>query len=269
MFASFPNWYATMFSGFYIALFLLLVALIIRGISIEFREKSSSDMGKKVYNIGIGLGNFLVPLLLVVAIACLVRGVPIDKSMEFTGNLLSLFSPFTLLAGITGIAFFLYHGAVILEVKVKGEIDKVKEVANIAGIAAIAGLILTLITAFFETNIFTKPVSAIFALLSVLVLVISYLMSRKQIRIWNIVLNACYVITTIIAVFSAMFPNVMVSSTKKAYDLTIYNASSSHYTLSVISVITVTLLPIVIGYTIWTYYVFSKKSTGNGQDIEY
>lgn len=269
MFASFPNWYATMFSGFYIALFLLLVALIIRGISIEFRERATTDFGKNVYDIGIALGNFLVPLLLVVAIACLLRGVPIDKSMEYTGSLLSLFSPFTLLAGVSGIAFFLYHGAIILEVKERNEISGVKEVISVTGIVAVIGFVLTLITGFLETDLFAKPISAIFAILSLLLLIVSYILTKKQLSLLNIALNAIFVIVTIIAVFSAMFPNVMVSSTKEAYNLTIYNASSSPYTLSVISVITITLLPIVIGYTIWTYYIFSKKTKGNGEKVGY
>lgn len=269
MFAAFPNWYATMFSGFYIALFLLLVALIIRGISIEFREKAATDFGKKIYNIGIALGNFLVPLLLVVAIACLLRGVPIDKSMEYTGTLWSLFSPFTLLAGVTGIAFFLYHGAIILKVKEGKEIKGVEQVISMTGLICTIGLVLTLLTGFFETDLFAKPISAIFAILSLVLLLVSYVFSKKKISLVNIALNAVFVIITIIAVFSAMFPNVMISNTKEAYNLTIYNASSSPYTLSVISVITITLLPIVIGYTIWTYYVFSKKTKGNGEKVGY
>lgn len=269
MFASFPNWYATMFSGFYIALFLLLVALIVRGISIEFRERATTDFGRNAYNIGIALGNFLVPLLLVVAIACLLRGVPIDKSMEYTGSLLSLFSPFTLLAAVTGIAFFLYHGAIILEVKEREEIKGVKEVISISGIIALVGLVLTLITGWIETDLFAKPGSAIFAILSLLLLIASYIFTKKEISVWHIVMNAVFVVFSIIAVFSAMFPNVMISSTKEAYNLTIYNASSSNYTLVVISIITTTLLPIVIGYTIWTYYIFSKKTKGNGEKTGY
>ncbi len=266
MFAAFPGWYATMFSGFYPALFLLLAALIIRGISIEFREKTSSASEKKAYNIGIFIGNLLTPLLLVVAIACLLRGVPIDQSMEFTGNLFSLFSPFTLLAGLTAIAFFIYHGAVILNLKLPGELKNVKVIAQKSGIAAILLLFATMVAAFFETAIFTKPISAVISCIAIALLVLSCLLFSKKAGRILVVLNALFIVTTLITVFSAMFPNVMVSSTNPDFNLTVYNVASGQYTLSVISIVTLTLLPIVIGYTCWTYYVFAKKIE---EDTEY
>ena len=266
MFASFPGWYATMFSGFYPELFLLLIVLIVRGISIEFREKAMTERGKWWFNFGIFAGNLIAPLLLSVAIACLLRGVPINEEMEFTGTLFSLFSPFTLCAGVTALCFFLYHGSVILELKVPNEFDKLKGIINKAGLGTIVLLILTMITSFFETDTFNKPLSMVFAFLTLALILISYMISRKKTSRILLVLNAACVVATIITVFSAMFPNVMVSSTREEYNLTIYNVSSSPYTLSVISVITLTLLPIVIGYTIWTYWIFSKKVK---EEIEY
>jgi len=269
MFASFPGWYATMFSGFYPAMFLLLVALILRGISIEFRGKVITEKGKKWLNAGIFAGNLLTPLLVTVAIACLLRGVPIDETKEYTGNLFSLFSPFTLLVGATAINYFLYHGAVILDLKLPNEFGKLKDIINKSGISTILLLALTMIVSVFETDIFSKPVSTVFAIITMVLLLLSYFSSRKKRGKIALLLNAAFVASVIITVFSAMFPRVMVSSTSDEYSLTIYNVSSGQYTLSVISVITLTLLPIVIGYTVWSYWVFSKKSKEEIEETEY
>jgi len=266
MFAAFPGWYATMFSGFYPALFLLLFALIVRGISIEFRGKTTSANSKKAYNIGIGFGNFLAPLLLVVAIACLLRGVPIDESQEYTGTLFSLFSPFTLFAGITGIAYFIYHGAVVLCLKLSDEIKETREIGKKAGLITIILLLVTTVFSALETDIFKKPVSIVAAIVMLILIILSYLSFLKKVGKITVILNALFTVSVIVTVFSAMFPRVMVSDTSDEYSLTIYNIASGNYTLTVISVVTLTLLPIVIGYTLWTHYIFSKKLN---EDIEY
>ena len=266
MFAAFPGWYATMFSGFYPVLFLLLIVLMIRGISIEFREKAISDFGKKAYNYGIMIGNLATPLLLTVALACLLRGVPIDKNFEFTGSLLSLFSPFTLFAAVTAIAYFIYHGAIILELKLPGELPKTKTIITRSGFLTILLLFISFFFAALETDVFTRPVSVVFAIATVVVFLLSFVMSQKKPGWMCVVLNAMFTVLVLITNFSAMFPRVMVSSTADANSLTIYNVSSEQYTLSVISIVTLTLLPIVIGYTIWTYYVFAKKIE---EEIEY
>ena len=266
MFAAFPGWYATMFSGFYLALFLLLLALIIRGISIEFRGKATTAKEKKLYDLGLGIANLLIPLLLAVAIACLLRGVPIDENMEFTGSLLSLFSPFTLLAGITAVSFFLYHGATVLLLKDPTEWAHINRVKNQAGLVVLITAVLTVVSSVFETTIFRKPISAVLAVVTLVLFLLGYLLHRKKVGKLAFLLNAAVVASAIGTIFSALFPNVMVSSTKEAYNLTIYNISSGHYTLSVISAITFILLPVVIGYSVWVYWVFSKKSA---EEIEY
>lgn len=262
MFAAFPGWYATMFSGFYLALFLLLSALIVRAISIEFTYRSTTEKVKKAYRIAIGVSSFLTPLLLAVAIACLLRGTPIDSSFEFTGNLLSLFSPFTLAAGVTAVVYFIYLGAVILDLRFSDTIEKARSVADKTGILALALAVVTLIFAAMETDVFQRPFSAVFAVAAILILLVSYILRRKKTNWVSVLLNGLFVASTIIAVFSAMFPRVMVSATNYDFSLTIYNAASGHYTLSVMTVTTVILLPIVLAYTIWSYYIFAKAPKG-------
>jgi cytochrome d ubiquinol oxidase subunit II len=188
--------------------------------------------------------------------------------MEYTGTLFSLFSPFTLLAGVTAVAFFLYHGAVMLELKLPNEIKGVREVASKAGLVTIILFMLMSVSSVFETNVFGKPVSTVFAVITFLALLASYFMNKKDSRLMALVMNALTIVCTVITLFTAMFPNVMVSNTDAAYNLDIYNIASGSYTLTVITVVTVTLLPIVIGYTAWTYYVFSIK-TAEDKDIEY
>lgn len=269
MFASFPGWYATMFSGFYPALFLLLLFLIIRGICIEFRERVNSELSKKFFNWGLFIGSVLVPVLLAVALACLLRGVPIDADKQYTGTLFSLFSPFTLSAGVTALVYFLYHGAVVLSLKSEVDREKVKKVIDISGLLAIILCVVTFVFAKFETSVFEKPISTIAAVLTLIFMISSYLIAKKGMAKKLIILNGLVILSAIVTNFAGMFPNVMVSSTNPEYNLTVYNVASGSYTLTIITFLTLTLLPIVIGYTIWTHWIFSKKVDEDSEESGY
>lgn len=257
-FAAFPGWYASMFSGFYPALFLLLLGLIARGLGVEFWSKAKTAFGQKIASFCIFVGSLLPPLLLACALANIVQGVPIDASQNYTGTLLTLFSPFTLAAALAAVAFFVYHGAVFTELKTKGEISGTKPVMKLMGLVSIVLLIAAIGFSLLKTDILGKPVSAVFAIACLALLGLSYFMTMKQPGKISMILNGLVIATGTGTVFSGLFPNVMVSTTDAAYNLTIYNTSSTPYTLNIMMVITFTVLPIILLYSIWTHWAFRK-----------
>ncbi len=255
MFAAFPGWYATMFSGFYPALFLVLAALIARGTGIEFWHKASTEKTRKLSSALIFFGSLLTPLLLAVAFANLFQGIPIDENQNYTGGLFTLFSPFTLLVGVTTVAFFVYHGAVVLFLKTEGSIEGNDKMIQKFGLTSLVLLILTIAVSGFGV---IRPVNVVFGFLAFILLLISYWISRRGTRITAFVLNCLVILLGAGSIFAGMFPNVIVSSTDLAYNLTIYNVSSSPYTLRIMTIVTCIALPVVILYTVWAHWVFWK-----------
>lgn len=266
IFAAFPGWYATMFSGFYLALFVILAALIVRGVAFEFRSKMEGKAWKKAWDIGIFIGSILPPLLLAVAIANLIKGVPIDANKEFVGNFFDLLSIPTLLAGLTAVSVFIYHGAVYLSLKLDGKmLDKSLKVAKTFGGVSILLAVVTFLIILSDT--LKKPFAFGLAVVAAISLVASYLFVLKKNSKAAMILNGSLVIFGVASVFAGLFPRVMVSSINNDFSLTIYNVSSTPYTLKVMTIVTLTLLPIVLGYIIWTYWVFRKKIQPN--ELEY
>ncbi len=264
-FAAFPHWYATMFSGFYLALFLLLVGLILRGISFEYRSKDASPEWRNTFDWMIAIGSFISALLLGAAFANLARGVPIDENMMFTGNLFTLLNPYGLLGGVTTVAIFLLHGANFLGLKLEG---KLRERVNVfakklwigATVLYVALGVFTYIAGFWARGFIDPgiaPIAAIAVLFSA-----GYFINNKM-EGWAFMMVALNIVLTQITFFSMTFPNVMRSTTNPDWSLTIYNASSSQYTLTVMSIIALIFVPIVLAYQGWTYYMFRKRiSTG-------
>jgi cytochrome d ubiquinol oxidase subunit II len=272
MFAAFPHWYATMFSGFYLALFLLLVGLILRGISFEYRSKDSNRAWRNRFDWMIAIGSFLASLLLGAAFANLARGVPIDENMMYTGNLFTLLNPYGLIGGLTTVTVFILHGANFLGLKLGGELrERVHSLSK--KIWAAAAIITTglLISTYIYTDISTKlgvnpgitPIASYVALL-----VTIYFINRRMDG-WAFIMTALHIVLTQVTFFTLMFPRVMISSTNPAYSLTIYNASSSQYTLTVMSIIALIFVPIVLAYQGWTYYMFRKRITADKQSLVY
>jgi cytochrome bd ubiquinol oxidase subunit II len=257
-FAAFPQWYATLFSGFYLALFLILVALILRNVGIEMWGKGDSDAWRTRWEWGIMAGSFLPALLWGVAWANIVHGVPIDARGEFTGTLLTLLNPYALLGGLTTLAVFLGHGAIFLALKTGPPLDEraramARRVTPIAAVLVLAFLVWTIVDAdaigavavvcaagavicavWAAAHAATRPVAAFGATCGTIVLFFTTL-------------------------FVDLFPNAMVSSTRAAYSLTLNEAASSHYTLTVMTVVAVIFLPLVLLYQAWTYWVFRHR----------
>lgn len=271
-FAAFPHWYATMFSGFYLALFLLLVGLILRGISFEYRSKDSNPAWRSRFDWMIAVGSFMASLLLGAAFANLARGVPIDENMMYTGNLFTLLNPYGLLGGLTTVVVFLLHGANFLGLKLEGELrERAIAFSKKLYIAAVVVATLLLIATYFYTDIRSKlgidpgitPIASFVALL-----VAIYFINRKM-EGWAFVMTALHIVLTQVTFFTLMFPRVMVSSLNPDWSLTIYNASSSQYTLTVMSVVALIFVPIVLAYQGWTYYMFRKRVSADKKTLVY
>jgi len=271
-FAAFPHWYATMFSGFYQALFLLLVGLILRGVAFEFRSKIEDPRWRKLWDWAIFTGSLLSALLLGVAFANLMRGLPIDASMTYTGGFWYLLNPYGLVGGLATVAVFLLHGAIFLSLKASDEVaGRAQAVSGrLWAVALVLFAALTVYT-YLETDILlvlgvnpgVVPIAALAALL-----LAGYFVRRVSDG-WAFAMTTLVIVFTLVTVFTFMYPRVMISTTNPDWSLTIYNASSSEYTLRVMSIVALIFVPIMLGYQIWSYRVFRKRLTAEPEKLEY
>lgn len=271
-FAAFPHWYATMFSGFYLALFLLVIGLILRGISFEYRSKDPSPIWRGRFDRMIAIGSFLPSLLLGTAFANLVHGVPINEEMIFTGSFFTLLNPYGLIGGATMVSVFLLHGANFLTLKLDGELrERARALSKKLYIAAAIMVVILAITTYIFTDISTKigVNPGIMPIASVVVLLVTIYFINNKMEGWAFIFTGAHIVLTQIAFFTLMFPRVMISSTNPFYSLTIYNASSSQYTLTVMSIIALIFVPIVLAYQGWTYYMFRKRITTDKHTLVY
>ncbi len=271
-FAAFPNWYATLFSGFYLPLFLVLFGLIIRGVAFEFRGKEDYRWWRTLWDWCIFAGSLLPTILLPVAFSNLVRGIPIDVTMEYTGGFFNLLNPYALLAALAVTLLVIFHGATFLTIKTDGEIEKrAKELARWLWLLVTLILVIFLVTSFIGTDVRhnLNAFSIIFPSLGVLAILAGGYFIRKE-QFGRLFLMTCLTIAfVILAIFSFLYPRVMVSSLNPAWSLTITNASSSFNTLRLMTIVTAILLPIVILYQAYTYWIFRKRVTGDVQKLTY
>lgn len=273
LFASFPHVYATLFSGFYLALFLILLGLIVRGVSFEFRSKLESPSWRNFWDWMNFLGSFLSALLWGVAVGNLIRGVPIDEKMYYHGGLLGLISIFTLIAGITFVLLFAYHGANFLSLKLDGEMaERAKATAKKLWIWVVIFAVIFILWSLFGTPYFTKGAVPWLAFLAAALAAVSLLISGFRAMqgrsgcafIWS----ALTIVFATIMVFGGLYPRIMISTLNPAWSLTITNASASQYTLKTMTIVAVILVPIVLLYQIWTYTVF-KERISTKSEMEY
>ncbi|ATW26532.1 cytochrome d ubiquinol oxidase subunit II [Candidatus Formimonas warabiya] len=268
MFAAFPNWYATLFSGFYLALFLMLAALIVRGVAFEFRSKHSSPSWRRLWDGAIFAGSLIPALLWGVAMTNLIQGVPIDAQMEYVGSFWSLLSPYTLVGGIAGLLVFILHGAIFLTLKAEDPVrDRARQTAEKIGLVTVPVFLLYVILSYFNTDLFAKAGAAAALLLALLGVMAAYLLVWSRRSGWALAANGLAIVFSTLAVFWGLFPRVMVSNLHPDWSLTIYNASSSPYTLKVLTIVALTLVPVVLLYQGWTYWVFRKRV--GGKNLEY
>jgi cytochrome d ubiquinol oxidase subunit II len=256
-FAAFPFWYATLFSGFYLPLFLILLALIGRGVAFEYRGKVDSARWRSRWDLAIALGSWVPAVLWGVAFANIVAGVPINEAGNYTGSLFTLLNPYGLLGGVAVAGLFALHGAVFLALKTDGEIRaKANAVAGRLALAAIvAGGVFLVWTQLAHGSGWTwVPV-----LVAAGCLVAALLANRAGAEGWAFVATGVAIAAAVIALFGSLYPDVMPSSTDPAFSLTIANASSTPYTLRVMTVVALVMTPVVLAYQGWTYWVFRKR----------
>ncbi|NIV10207.1 MAG: cytochrome d ubiquinol oxidase subunit II, partial [Aliifodinibius sp.] len=227
-FAAFPHWYATLFSGFYVALFLLLVGLIIRGVAFEFRSKDKNPKWRNFWDWGIFTGSFLGALLLGVAFGNLTRGLPINAEMVYTGGFWYLLNPYGILGGLFSVGICLFHGSLFLSLKTtEGLLERIKSLSRKFWIAALVIAVILLASTFYYVDLVENlglglvvPVAALLTLFSSGVLV------RQEKFGWAFVLTAATIALVLVTHFINAFPNVMLSTTDPNFSLTIYSASS-------------------------------------------
>lgn len=271
-FAAFPQWYATLFSGFYLPLFLLLIALIFRGVAFEFRSKDENPKWRGTWDWAIFIGSFLPALLLGVAFANLVRGVPIDGQMQYAGGFFNLLNPYALIAGAVLVAAFLFHGAIYLQMKTSGEVQQRAQAISLRLWVVVSALLLLFMVA---TYIFTPVLErlgfnpGIIPVTGAAAMLISGYFVRKERPGWAFVFTSLSIAAGMVTMFLMLFPDVMISSLDPAWSLTIYNAASSEYTLRTMTIVTVIFLPFVLAYQAWSYWVFRQRVSSKPEGLTY
>jgi cytochrome d ubiquinol oxidase subunit II len=258
IFAAFPGWYATMLSGFYLALVILLAALIVRGVSFEYRGKRQAARWTRTWDGLMVAGSLLAPLLIGLVLGDLLHGLPINSSQEYTGSFWDLFQPYGLFTGITFVLICLLSGATFLCLKTTDDLREgawrlARRIAPVTGAAVVAFAIWTHVQS--STTFLLNPVELL-AVLGVIAAVWLVYDHREGFAFaaTTVTMAAC-----VVSIFTGLYPNVMVSSTKAAYNLTVHNTASGAYSLKVMSVVVVIFLPFVLAYQTWTYYVFRRR----------
>ena len=269
MFAAFAQWYATLFSGFYIALLLMLLALILRGVSFEYRSKSDNPKWRSFWDWAIFIGSFVPALLWGVAVANIIRGVPVDADMNFVGTFWGLLNPFALLGGIMFVAVFLFHGAVYLSLKTGDPVlSRARATAKKTWVVALALVVLFVIYAFLTTGLYTSGAAYFPTLIAAVALILAGWFVFKGRMGWAFAMTAVTIVFVTFTAFAGLYPNVLPSTVDSAYNLTIYNASASQYTLKIMTVVALIFTPLVLIYQGWTYYKFRERLTLD-HELEY
>ncbi len=271
MFAAFPNWYATLFSGFYLPLLLILLALIVRAVAFEYRSKDHRPSWRSLWDTLLFVGSFVPALLWGVAFANLIRGVPIDADMNYTGGFFNLLNPYALSGGLATLFLFTLHGAIFLSLKTKGDLmDRARAMAGRLWLPAVVMVSLFVILGYFATDMLAHR-GALFVIVSVLaaaaLLAAGWFIRNRQ-HGWAFVMTGLTIVLAVAMLFLGLYPRVMVSSIDPAYSLTIDNASSTPYTLRVMSIVALIFVPIILLYQGWTYWIFRKR-IGREEKLEY
>ncbi|RYM04594.1 cytochrome d ubiquinol oxidase subunit II [Sporolactobacillus sp. THM7-7] len=271
MFAAFPNWYATLFSGFYVPLVIMLIMLIARGTAFEYRAKVDHPKWSNTWDWAIFIPSLIVPFLWGVVFSSLVKGLPIDRNMNMHAGFTDFVNAYTVLGGIMITLLCLYHGLVYLCLRTDGELrDRARALAGKLFWVLAACVIAFVVVTFFVTDLFAERGAWLYPIyaLAVVTLVLSRVFLMKKQDGWAFGMNAGVILLTVASLFIGLFPRVMISNVNPAYNLTVYNASSGSYSLGVMTIVAATLLPFVIGYSIWSYYVFRKRVSKGGH-MEY
>lgn len=260
-FAAFPHFYASMFSTFYLALFLMLIALILRGVAFELRGKFQSSDWVNFWDGAIVFGSFVPAFLWGVAMADLLRGLPLDSQMHYTGNFWNLLNPFSIVSGLFFVSLFMFHGANFLRMRLADErlLMELRADARTMGITACVSYFCFIATAWHDTDLMSKVTGAMIFSSALGILSAAWSFTKEEKSTAAFVTTSISIAITMIGLFVALFPRLMVSSLNPEWSLTIYNAASTPYTLTIMTVAAVILVPVVLIYQAWTYKIFRER----------
>ncbi|MFI6447510.1 cytochrome d ubiquinol oxidase subunit II [Kitasatospora sp. NPDC050543] len=256
-FAAFPDWYATLFSGFYLPLLLILVCLIVRGVAFEYRHKRPEERWQRNWEHAIFWTSLLPAFLWGVAFANIVHGVDIDREKNYVGTVGDLLNPYAILGGLVTLTLFTFHGAVFAALKTVGDIrDRARALALRLGLAAaVLAVVFLAWTQADRGNGWSLAATAV-AVLALAGALVANQMGREG---WAFLLSGITVVAAVAMLFLSLFPDVMPSTLDPQWSLTVSNASSSPYTLKLMTIVAAVFTPIVLLYQAWTYWVFRKR----------
>lgn len=261
MFASFPYWYATLFSGYYLILLIILFGLIIRGVSFEFRHKVPVEK-KQCWNWTLSIGSCMVPFFLGVMFISMVQGMPIDANGNMSATFTDYINVFSVVGGVAVVLLTYLHGLNYISLKTEGPVrERARNYAQFLYWVLYLGLVVFAVLLFFMTDFFKLHAATTLITLVVIVLltVIAHLAVFKRKEMTAFIASGLSLVSVVILLFQGLFPRVMISSLGSKYDLLIKDASSTPYTLKLMSIIAITLVPFVLAYTAWAYYIFRKR----------
>jgi cytochrome d ubiquinol oxidase subunit II len=265
-FAAFPAWYATMFSGFYLALLLILLFLIVRVVSFEWRSKSESPRWRAAWLWTNAIASTGIALVWGIGLANLVHGLPLDSNGDYAGNFWDLFSGYTVVAGIAFVLVFAFHGAGYLTLRTAGDLcARARRAARLLAVPAVAvgaAFLIWTVAVAVDTNdkgVFPTVVPAVIGIAAFALAAFFVYVGRSGV---GFAMTALGTVAAVATLFTGLYPRVMVSSPDFGNSLTVANAASAHYTLAVMTVVALILTPIVLLYQAWTYYVFRARVTG-------
>ncbi|QTD99592.1 cytochrome d ubiquinol oxidase subunit II [Streptomyces cyanogenus] len=256
-FAAFPEWYATLFSGFYLPFLLILVCLIVRGVAFEYRAKRPEETWQRNWETAIFWTSLIPAFLWGMAFGNIVRGVKIDRHFEYVGSLGDLLNPYALLGGLVTLTLFTFHGAVFTALKTVGDIRvRARKLARWVGLVAAVVALAFLLWTQADSGDAASLAALIVAVVALVAALVANQLGREG---WAFTLSGATIVAAVAMLFLSLFPNVMPSTLNGDWSLTVTNASSSPYTLKIMTWLAVIATPIVLLYQGWTYWVFRKR----------
>lgn len=261
MFASFPYWYASLFSGYYLILLIILVGLIIRGVSFEFRAKSPEPR-KPFWDNAMAIGSFIAPFFLGVMFISMIKGMPLDAHGDMTAHFFDYFNWFSIVGGIALTLLTYLHGLNYIALKTKDVIsDRAQNYSKALYWVLYVGEVIFALLLLFQTDFLqVHPILTLLCLaLIVGFSVAGHVANFVNKQGWAFFFSGLTLVSLVALIFCGLFPRVMISSISSKYDLMIQSASSSNYTLIVMTIATIILIPCILAYTIWSYWIFRKR----------
>lgn len=271
MFAAFPHWYATVFSGFYLPFVVLLLALIARGVAFEYRSKHPSAKWKSIWDWSIFLGSLLPPFLLGVLFANFIQGLPVDQDMNMHAGLFDIVNVYTVVGGLAFLFLSYMHGLMFIQLKTDEDIRERahKQAMKLFFVTALVVVLFIGLTVVY-TDVFNTRgwlLIPVYGLAVILYLAIYPLLKNKKEGL-SFTFSGLVLLLVTSSFFIGLFPNAVISTLDPAYNISIYDAASGAYSLKVMTIVAAIMVPIVFGYTIWSYYVFRKRVTSK-EHLEY